>query len=50
MSPTFHVVSTYGEPPAADNNNDGAACLGKPADLGIVKTAPATVAAGNTIT
>jgi len=47
--PTFSVVSSY-IGPVAGPTNDGAACVGKPTDLGITKTGPATVAPEGTIT
>ena len=36
--------------PGNVDNNDGAACIGQPTDLSIVKTGPTSVAPGGTIT
>ncbi|HYA67183.1 MAG TPA: DUF11 domain-containing protein, partial [Acidimicrobiales bacterium] len=49
-TPTFTVVSHY-TGPVADESNDGAACIAPlTTDLSIVKTGPATVGPGATIT
>jgi hypothetical protein len=48
-SPEFTLVSSAAGP-VAQNNNDGASCLGEDTDLSIVKTGPATVVAGGAIT
>ena len=49
-TPTFTVVSHY-TGPVAHESNDGAACIAPmTTDLGIVKTGPATVGPGGTIT
>lgn len=50
FAPAFTVVAHSYGPPYATAINDGAACIGKPVDLGIVKTAPATVSPNGTIT
>jgi uncharacterized repeat protein (TIGR01451 family) len=47
-TPTFAVVSHYSGP--SSSTNDGAACTAIPTDLGIVKTGPATVSPGGTVT
>ncbi len=49
-SPSFSVVGTSPGPPGMTEINDGAACIGKPTDLSIKKTGPATVTPGGTIT
>jgi len=49
-NPTFQLVSSSAGPVAAQNNNDGASCLGQDTDLSIVKTGPVTVPAGGAIT
>jgi predicted cobalt transporter CbtA len=49
-NPTFNLVSSSAGPIAAQNNNDGASCVGQDTDLSIVKTGPATVVAGGAIT
>ena len=47
--PTFSWVTTF-QGPTTSSVNDGASCIGEDVDLGIVKTAPALVTAGGTIT
>ncbi|WP_307218642.1 hypothetical protein [Microbacterium sp. SORGH_AS_0888] len=47
-NPTFAQV--YSSSGTATTNNDGASSPGLPVDLGIVKTGPATVVAGQTVT
>lgn len=47
-TPSFSQVST--SPGPASTNNDGASCVGLPANLGISKTGPAQVLPGNEIT
>jgi uncharacterized repeat protein (TIGR01451 family) len=48
-TPTFSLVSSAAGPTAA-NNNDGASCPGNPADVGIVKSGPASVLPGGAVT
>ena len=48
-SPSATRVATY-HGPVADLINDGSSCIAQPSDLSIVKTGPATVVAGGTIT
>lgn len=49
-TPTWNLVGTSAGPNSTTDINDGAACIGKPADLSITKTGPATVTGGGTIT
>jgi uncharacterized repeat protein (TIGR01451 family) len=49
QTPTFAEVSHY-QGPVAGQNNDGTSCVGLDTDLGIVKTGPATVQPGATVT
>ena len=46
-SPTFTLVASGSGP--ASSNNDGTACIPNPVDLSIVKTGPAAIGAGGTI-
>ncbi len=48
-NPSATRVATY-HGPVADLINDGSSCIAQPSDLSIVKTGPATVVAGGTIT
>jgi uncharacterized repeat protein (TIGR01451 family) len=49
-APVFSLVATSLGPPMATVINDGAACVGKPTDLSIVKSAPSEVTPSGTIT